>query len=57
MINQQLNVVFLQKKKMKNLLLTSLTALALMFLLSSCGVYHEPCEGVGQANSVNHKSY
>ena len=56
MINQQLNVVFLQKKKIKNLLLTSLTALALMFLLSSCGVYHEPCEGVGQANIVNHKS-
>lgn len=49
-------MLYFCKKKMKNLLLTSLAALSLMFLLSSCGVYHEPCEGVGQANSVNHKS-
>ena len=49
-------MLYFCKKKMKNLFLISVSILVLMFLLSSCGVYHEPCEGVGQAKSNNFKS-
>jgi len=41
---------------MKKLLLFSLIIVSVLFLLSSCGVYHEPCEGVTQTENKNFKS-
>lgn len=47
---------FCKKINMKKLLLFSLVIISFLFLFSSCGVYHEPCEGVTQLKSIHTKS-